>query len=623
MTLNTTRLALAVLFLAGLMAATACQSIKSRFARQALPDLGPPIPLTAQLEFDPSLSKAEVEYLDNCGMFHPLHLGSIIEDSLIQAAHQTFKEVSVHGGRSTESKPDLIVRLRMLKPTLKIDTNALYDRAPTELNLDAFAQFIDASGNLVAERPLQAIRKERVLLELQQRRCDYVLDPFVQDTTVILASQFMQEARVLLDPNRRVAGASGAPAAAAAPASTASDSPPPASGTAGAALSFKATLLDENSNLILENGERIRIRVDVVNTSLQPVQGASVVLTGPPALMGQFPATQLALGPLDQGMTKSVEFVATLRPSLPAQQAEFQVSVASGSGTPMAAPQTLAASVQPTGINSGDVDRIPAASVGFQQPKHFVISIGLGSYRDANIPVRKFAGLDAEMFATYFQSLGGVPAANVRLLQDWKALRPDIEEALLDWLPSRVAEDSLVIVYFAGHAIVSPAGETFLIPYDGNVGSTGRLYPVKDLDAALSRLKTKSVLFIFDGMVLKGGTTGASKQSPSLWANGSGSVVRLVATTGFGKNLESDKLRHGLFTYYVLRALRGDADVNRNGEVTLEELTNYVSQKVPVAAKTSFNQEQRPQIVAPLRLPDKLTEAVLTKPPAIAASERP
>ena len=31
-------------------------------------------------------------------------------------------------------------------------------------------------------------------------------------------------------------------------------------------LSFKATLLDENSNLILEGGERIRVRVDIVNT---------------------------------------------------------------------------------------------------------------------------------------------------------------------------------------------------------------------------------------------------------------------------------------------------------------------------------------------------------------------
>jgi hypothetical protein len=624
MNLKKTRVALTVLVLAGLTATTACQSIKSRFTRQALPDLGPPMPMTAQLEFDPSLSKAEVEYLDNCGMLHPLPLGSTVEDSLIQAAHQTFKDVSVHGGRAGESKPDVIVRLRMLKPSLKIDSDALYDRAPTELNLDAFAQFVDPSGNVIAERPLQVIRKKRVQLELSQRRCDYLLDPFVQDTTVLLASQFMQEARVLFDPNSRVAGASGAPAA---PTAGRSDKRPSdsrtASATAGAAISFKATLLDENSNLILENGERIRIRVDVVNTGTQPVREAKIALAGPPALMGQFPATQLGPGTLDPGMTRSLEFVATLPQSLPAQQADFEVSVLSASGTILAAPQTLVATVQPSGINSGDVDRIPAATPGFHRAKHFLVSIGLSSYREPAIPARKFAGLDAEMIATYFQSLGGLPAANVRLLQDWKALRPDIEEAVLDWLPAKVTEDSLVVVYFAGQAILSPGGDIFLIPYDGNLGSRARLYPMKDLEGALSRLKTKSVLFIFDGAVLKGGTSGPSKQAPSMWGTDGGSVVRLVATTGFGKNLESDKMRHGLFTYYVLRALRGDADANRNGEVTVGELTGYVSEKVPAAAKTSFNQEQRPQIVGPLRLAEKMNDAVLTKPPSIMASERP
>ena len=51
--------------------------------------------------------------------------------------------------------------------------------------------------------------------------------------------------------------------------------------------------------------------------------------------------------------------------------------------------------------------------------------------------------------------------------------------------------------------------------------------------------------------------------------------------TGFGKSLESDTLRHGLFTYYLLRGLRGEADLNRNGEVTIGEVTDYLTRKIP------------------------------------------
>ncbi len=621
---NISRLAVIGLLLLGLATATACESIKSRFSRQALPDLGPPVPMTAQLEFDQSLTKAKTEYIDSCGRLHPLAVGSIVEELLIQGAHQTFKDVIIQGGHTPGGKPDVTIRFRMLDPRLKIYSDALYDRAPTELSLDAFAEFVDASGSVIAERPLQAMRKERIQVELTQQRCDYVLDPFLQDTSVMLATQFMQEARVLFDPNSKAAAqgrtqtatgtgqAAGQPTGAAATVSPAL-SPP---------LSFKATLLDENSNLILENGERIRIRVDVANAGTQPVQGAAVALAGPPVLLTQFPATQLPLGTLDPGATKSLEFVATLPQSLSAQQAEFQVSLAPGTGAPAPPVQTLHASVQPTGIKSGDVDQIPVATAGYQQPKHFLVSIGLSSYREQNIPVRKFAALDAELVATYFQSLGGLPSGNIRLLQDWKALRPDIEEALLDWLPGKVSKESLVVVYFAGQAVVSPTGETYLIPYDGTLGTTSRLYPLKDLEAALGRLKTKSVLFMFDGTVLKGGNSGGKPAAPE-WGSSGGSVVRLIATTGLGKSFESDKLRHGLYTYYLLRALRGEADANRNGDVTVGEVVNYLSQKVPPAAKTTFNQEQRPQVVPALKASDKMTETVLTKPPAILAAEHP
>jgi hypothetical protein len=622
--LKNIRLLILGLLVTQALAFTACDTIKSRFSRQALPDLGAPVPKTVQMEFDPSVTNAKAEYLDNCTHIMSMDIGSAVEESLIQAAYQTFQNVATAGTNAAPRAPDVTIRIRMLEPKLKIQTDALYDRAPAELSLDVMAAFFDASGRLIAERPLQVTRKERLQLELMQRRCDYVVDPFVRDTSTMLATQFMQEARVLLDPDKT---ASAAPTPASAVSAGTSSKPagaaPANPAAARSSLSFKATLLDENSNLILEGGERIRVRVDVVNTGAQAVQDIAVQLSGPPTLISQFPATQLSVGTLEAGGSKSLEFIATLPSSLNPQQAGFQVTLASGSGLSVPPPQTLAASVLTTGLRSDDVDQIPAVTAGFQRSSDYLLSIGLSSYREQHIAARKYAALDAEMVATYFQSLGGLPKNNVRLLQDWSALRPDIEEALLDWLPSKITKDSVVMVYFAGQAVVSPSGDTFLIPYDGAVEGTTRLYPLKDLEAALGRLKAKQVLFVFDGTVLKNGAAARAKVSSPKWAGTNESVLHLLATTGFGKSLESDAMRHGLFTYYFLRALRGEADLNRNGEVTIGEITAYVNRKVPVIARSEFKQEQQPQVLPVPRNSDRSLDTILTKPPVIPAASRP
>ena len=620
--MKTNRVVLVGMTLLSLVASVGCESIKSRFSRQALPDLGPPVPLTVQLDIDPSLAKAKTEYIDNCSRIHVFSIGPTVEDTLIQAAHQTFRSVAVAGSQAAGGKPDVTIRVRMLDPRFKLQTDALYDRAPAELSLDALAEFFDASGGPLGERPLQATRKERLQLELTQQRCDYVVDPLLQDTSTMLATQFMQEARVLLAPATPPpsAGATATPAEAA---SKAAAIPAAPASAPAQPLSFKATLLDENGNLLIESGERIRVRVDVVNTGAQTIQDSTVRLTGPQTLLAQFPATTLATGAIPATGSKSLEFIATMPQSPALQRAELQVALLNSSGQPAAPSQTLPISFQPTAALLEDVDHIPAATAGAQRPGDYLLAIGLSSYREQEIAARKYASLDAETVAAYFQTLGGLPQNNVRLLRDWSALRPDIEEALLDWLPAKTTKDSLVVVYFAGQAMVNASGETFLIPYDGSMGSPTRLYPLKELEAALGRLKAKQVLFVFDGTVLKNGADGRAKAAVPKWIATPGPVLHMIATTGFGRSLESDTWHHGLFTYYFLRGLRGEADVNRNGEVTITELTAYLNRKVPGAARSTFKQEQQPQILPTPRGSEKNLDTVLTKPAMMFPPDQP
>lgn len=479
-----------------------CQQFDALIKKSALPDMGPQIPATVRMKFDPALTAAIAQYSDACNHPQELRIGPELEDVMIDAAHRTFQTVLIAGHPPANTSADVEADITLQQSGLKIQTDGVYDRLPTELSLESLVVFRDRSGKVLGERTLKTTRNERIILEPTQHRCAYVtMDSFLHDTAVVLGTQFMRESRTLFEPAQTAA-----------------------------------------------------------------------------------PVPSVAATP------------APIKPPVPESPAVSAVP---------SQPQTV---VQPK--LSDNVDQIPKPSA-FQQPHTFVIAIGISTHRDPGLSVRKYASLDAEMVANYFQTLGGVPPANIRLMIDMKALRPDIEETLLDWLPTRVTSDSVVIIYFSGQAKVSATGETFLVPYEGGA-SASRLYPLKDLQASLSRLKAKQIVLLFDGSVsrLNGESKGKSKEPQ--WEVGGNQVVRLIATTGLRDGLESDKLRHGLFTYYLLRGLKGEADDNLDGEVMLGELAAFISRSVPPAAKSAFHQEQYPQVLPAILAGAGTT--LLTKP---------
>lgn len=588
-TASTTRLTLAIVSLLALLAA-GCDKIG--YTRATLPDMGPQLPISVTLSFDPSLVSAQYTYTDSCS--HPgipVFLGRVLESALTDAADQTFKTVRLADKQSGGTKSDVNVQIVLQQQGFKMFPGALYDRVPAELLLEVVAVYRDASGKVLREAPLKVTHRDRLFLAVDQKRCDYLMDPFVDGAAVSLATLFAKASRDLLDPNSQTAGGSPAPAS---------------------SLVFKATVLDENGNALLEGGERIKVRVDLTNSGKTPITGIAVTLGGTPTFVAYFPVSASAVDALQPGESRSVEFAATLPQSLEGQRAEVAVSVNAASGSSAPAAQTVTAALRGGSGRFDSVDQVPA-NTGLQRPHTYVLSVGISTYRDPQIAARKYASLDAELISTYFQTVGGVPAANVRLLQDWKVLRSDIEDFILEWLPRRMTGDSVVIVYFSGQAAVSPNGETYLIPYDGKHNSTARLYPLKDLEAGLARLKTKQTLFIFDGGMLSIGPAGTVKRRRPQWGSSKSPVLHLIGTTGFRNGLEPVKLRHGLFTYYVLRGLKGEADANVDGDVTLGELTAFVKRTVPAASKQDFNQEQRPFMVPPILPSSKSAGLVLTK----------
>ncbi|MDH4083674.1 MAG: caspase family protein [Nitrospira sp.] len=586
------------------------------------PPLGEPLSSSATLEVSKSLKDLTIRYSDSCGQIQDIPLGDRLHEAMREGVQRTFKTVLPEDDAETPS-PDHLIQVDLVDSAFDLNKEALYDRPPASLQLTTVARVYDRTGTLLRQSDITVARRERLRLEQLGKNCNYHIDPFIQDTAIEVATRVALIARVAAggqgslgssEPNSAPSDTLPVPSAS----TTVENQHPPTSTLS--ALRFKAMLLDENSDLMFEGGEHVRIRVDIVNTGTTSIENAWASLAGTSAIIDQFPTTTLKVPSLLPGQTKSLEFLASLPLLAEPLHAEIRVAVEERGGA-AARTHALSFTITPTGSSRDDIDQVPAQASGARRPETSVISIGLSSYLNQRIQSRKYASQDAETVAKYFQTLGGVPSSNISLLTDRKATYSQIEKALREWLPTRSTKDGIVIVYFSGHAMVSPLGEIMLVPYDGAKAAT-TLYRLKSLESVFATLNPRQAILVFEGKISQLQDHPKTTVTPQ-WDLHGDKAIRLIAVEGLGKGLDDDGHHHGLFTYYLLRGLRGEADTNHDGKVTLGEIGGFVRQKVTWASKSKFGSVQRPQIIPLLKPDDKAADVVLTTLPSLAASETP
>ncbi len=229
---------------------------------------------------------------------------------------------------------------------------------------------------------------------------------------------------------------------------------------------------------------------------------------------------------------------------------------------------------------------------------HAVV-IGISRYR--SIRSLRFADRDATAFAEYLEHQVGVPRANITLLLNEQATLVNLKRALGTELKRRAAEKDTAIVFYAGHGAPEAEAsnpdddglEKYLVPHDGD---SRDLYttalPMREVETIFQRLSAERVVFITDACY-SGATAGRTFATASRRAlvsdnflvrlsRGKGRVV-LTASRASEVSEEREDLQHGVFTYYLLEGLRGKADLDGDGVITVEEAYAYVSLKVPAA----------------------------------------
>lgn len=237
-----------------------------------------------------------------------------------------------------------------------------------------------------------------------------------------------------------------------------------------------------------------------------------------------------------------------------------------------------------------------------QQPRNvYAVVIGIGDYQDERIPDLRFTVNDAlGMYDVLIDpQYGGIPEDHIQLLLDEDATTRNIRSAIGTWLRRQAKEEDTVIIYYAGHG--SPdieAVETYWVTHDTDIDDLYATALSNDAIAdMLARLESKRVLTFLDSCysaatVKRSVRTRAIVNVPLEKFTGEGRVV-ISASDGQQLSLEMEAYEHGVFTYYLLEGLKGQADgttaEGRDGIIEVEEIWNYVRNQVTDTAKKQGN----------------------------------
>jgi hypothetical protein len=242
---------------------------------------------------------------------------------------------------------------------------------------------------------------------------------------------------------------------------------------------------------------------------------------------------------------------------------------------------------------------LPPTHVGGQQ--RWAVVVGIGKYRSPGITALKYTRNDAQAVYDYLIDPrgGGFPKQNVKLLLDDQATRVNILSALGTFLARSVSKNDMVVIFYAAHGAPEtdytrkePDGlSKYLVPYDSDPEDLyATAIPMPEIQTIFDRIESDRLIFVADACYsgasggrtftfLQGRRNRLSGDFVDKLAQGTGRVI-LTAADANEVSLELDELKHGIFTFYLLEALRGKADINRDARVSIDEAYRYVYEMV-------------------------------------------
>lgn len=268
-------------------------------------------------------------------------------------------------------------------------------------------------------------------------------------------------------------------------------------------------------------------------------------------------------------------------------------------------------------VQGQDTDGKESSSTSTSQGRKFALLVGVDKYpSNSNFRQLDYPGTDVETFADVLRRAGFDSenvvvmtlkrgAADFRYAPTVDNINKEIE-ALLGAIHPR---DS-VVIGFSGHGILLPVQrkidgkeqqvqESFYCPVDADSSAKNpsRFIHLDELYRKLHEKEASVKMLVVDACraepVVRERASSPITLTPTRVPN---TVVGLFSCKAGQSSLEDSTLGRGVFFHYLIEGSKGLADANKDQQITLTELINYVSEEVPVFVRNKYGQTQVPDI---------------------------
>ncbi|MDD5765040.1 MAG: caspase family protein [Candidatus Marinimicrobia bacterium] len=254
-----------------------------------------------------------------------------------------------------------------------------------------------------------------------------------------------------------------------------------------------------------------------------------------------------------------------------------------------------------TGGFSIDVEMdIPSGTI--RQNDAVALIIANRDYQNADIPDVEYAQRDGEFMKQYLMKTLGYREGNIFLEKDATQSR---FKTALEKLKNAAKDTADVFFYYVGHGAPDPEKKRgFFVPVDcdPNYVSIGGI-GLDDFYRDLENLKARNITVVVDacfsgssdkGMIIKNISPVMIEVEKKYI--GAPNLTEFTSASGDEVSSWFPEKKHSLYTYYFLKGLQGEANVNKDGMLTVGELQAYLTEKIPYEARRLNNRQQTPGV---------------------------
>src|SRR6266487_2388468 len=241
--------------------------------------------------------------------------------------------------------------------------------------------------------------------------------------------------------------------------------------------------------------------------------------------------------------------------------------------------------------------------------RRYALCAGIGTYTNLANRDLRYAVADATTVAERLADPQRGDFVVTLLTESTQTTKAALDQAVEQLLsaPERQAED-LTLLYFSCHGDIERAENTFCLqPSDATSQANGAyeqatLIGISDLARWFSRSRTRNIVLLLDVCHSGGAGIALQRFNPNLEVGPNYFILGAARQDQIAE--ENSRLKHGVFTYCLLRAF--EQPPTKDGWLTISQIQNFISEEIkwfvkdrPIQVSSSFVNPHLPLLRKP------------------------